>query len=279
MSRCLQKLNTLLLFRMSNALTAIQHITRLYIPEPYASILMGVTYGVNIRVSRDITDQIVRSGLTHLIVLSGANITALLFLVEGLYKYIGKHGGLILYFLFLIFFISIVGLEPPLFRALIMFISVSICTLTGRPSYAIWNLWLSVCVIALLKPAFINARSFHLSVVATMGLIIGNRIIQKKYAIKHYLVRDFLISLSVFITTLPLTAWYFHTISLISPLATVVAGLLISPLMICGILLPVAHSIFPPLAYLIAVPTQVLLIALMSIIQFTSSVPHSFIQW
>lgn len=264
---------------MNNALLTIQDVVHIYLHEPYASLLMGITYGVPIRISKQLADQIGKSGLTHLIVLSGANITALLFLVEALYSYIGKRIGLILYALFLCIFISIVGLEAPLLRALIMFVCACVCVLTGMPVYQLWNLWLSLFFIALLRPDLIYSRSLHLSLVATFGLIVGGRIIERTIHTKQVFIRDFFISLSVFITTLPLTCFYFRSISLISPIATVFASIFIPPVMVCGLLIPIAHMIFPPLAHLISIPTYMLLLAIASIIHYASLVPHSYWSW
>lgn len=264
---------------MSSDFYEIRDIVQLYFHEPYSSFLMGVTYGVPVRISKDITQQIMRSGLTHLIVLSGANITALLFLVEEIYKYIGKKNGLIVYFIFLGWFISIVGFEPPLFRALVMYICACICIFTGRPVNKMWNLWLSIWIVAIVKPEWIYSRSFHLSVVATVGLIMGSEIAKHISPGKVVFLKDVSISVSVFLTTLPLTIFYFKSIALMSPLATVAAGMIISPLMICGLFIPVAHALFPPLAYLISIPAHMMLIALEFIIHAASSIPYTFIQW
>lgn len=264
---------------MNSSLVEIREIIEMYIKEPYSSLLMGITYGVPVHITKEMTNQIVKSGLTHIIVLSGANITALLFLVEELYKYIGKKIGLLVYFLFLSWFISIVGLEPPLFRAFIMYLCGYVCITSGRPVYKLWNLLLSIWFIAMIKPEWIYSRSLHLSVMATVGLIIGGRLSRRFFPKQSSFVRDSVSSLFVFITTLPLTILYFHSIALISPFATILVSLFVSPLMICGLFLPLFHIIFPPLAFLLAIPTQVMLVAIEYIIKHASSIPNTYIQW
>lgn len=263
---------------MNETLQSIIAILRIYIHEPYVSLLAGITYGRSVHITPQLTEQIQRSGLTHLIVLSGANITSLLFLIERTYVYIGKKTGLCVYLLFVLGFTQIVGMQPPIFRATLMFIFTVLCHLTGRPVYAVWNLWLSIFFTALFHPSWIDTRSFQLSVAATASLIMGSKLLDR-YHIQRTFIYDILLSLSIFICTLPLCALYFRSLSLISPLATACAGMLVVPLMVGGLLLPVIHFISTPLATLFSLPLTYILMLLHELIIRASSIPYLYVTW
>jgi competence protein ComEC len=263
---------------MSETLHSVIAILRIYVREPYVSLLAGITYGISVNITPQLTEQIQRSGLTHLIVLSGANITSLLFLIERMYVYIGKRTGLCVYLMFVLGFTHIVGMQPPIFRATLMFIFSVICHITGRPVYSMWNLWLSIFFTALLHPNWIDTRSFQLSVAATASLIMGSRLLDRHH-IKRTFLYDVLLSLSIFICTLPLCALYFRSISLISPFATACAGLLVAPLMIGGLLLPLIHFISSSLAIIFSLPLTYALMLLHELITYSSSIPYLYITW
>lgn len=263
---------------MNETLHSIIVLLRLYIHEPYVSLLSGITYGASVHITPQLTEQIRRSGLTHLIVLSGANITSLLFLIERAYVYVGKKTGLCIYLLFVLGFTHIVGIQPPIFRATLMFIFSVLCHLTGRPVYGMWNLWLSIFFTAVFRPDWIETRSFQLSVVATAGLIMGS-VLLDRYNVKRTFLYDVLLSISIFICTLPLCALYFRALSLMSPLATACAGMLVTPIMIGGLLLPMVHFIAPPLAPFFALPLTFLLILLHKLIIYASSISAFYVTW
>ena len=264
---------------MNPILVFISHSIDTYFHEPYASLLKGITYGVPIQLSPAFKQQITRSGLTHLVVLSGANITILVAAIEILFIRLGRKMGMILNFAFVGFFTYIVGLQAPLLRALIMFTSSSLCVMTGRPSYVWWNVWLSVFFVAVLKPEWITTLSFVLSLTATIGLIMASAWIKKLPVTLPGLVEESIQSIIVFLCTLPISIVAFHSFSLVSPFATTLASLLILPLMAGGLLLPLCHFLFPPLAQLLAYPLYGLLLGLVTIIQRSAAVPFGYIQW
>jgi len=264
---------------MNPILTYISQSIDCYFHEPYASLLKGVTYGIPLQLSSHFKMHILRSGLTHLVVLSGANITILVSAVEIIFSHFGKKVGMALNCIFIGIFTSIVGVQAPLLRALIMFIGSSICIYTGRPSYIWWNIWLSVFFIAVYKPMWITSLSFVLSLTATVGLVVAGWFIKKRARFLPTLVKECIESVIVCAFTLPISVLYFHSFSLISPLATTLASLLILPLMTGGLLLPVIHILFPPLALLISYPLSGLLYTLVTIIEWSSTIPFGFIQW
>lgn len=245
--------------------------------EPYASLMKGLVYGLPIQIDPVLKKEIIMSGLAHLVVLSGANVTLLTQFSEKLFFSLSRKIGLLLQLIFLFGFILLVGPQAPLMRATIMFICTTVCILAGRPSYIVWNLVLTVFCLAILQPKWISSLSFQLSVFATIGIIIWG-IISERFEKKiNPFLEVFFESWIVFLVTSPISIWSFKSISLLGPLNTALVSWLIVPLMIAGFAVSLSYIIFPPLATLIAIPTQLGLHYIIAIIQITSHLPFGYI--
>ena len=245
--------------------------------EPYASLMKGLVYGLPIQIDPILKQEIMRSGLAHLVVLSGANITLLTQFSEKLFFSFNKKVGIVLQLLFLGGFVYLVGPQAPLMRAVCMFICTVVCILTGRPSLIGWNLFLTIFFVALVQPKWITSISFQLSVFATIGIIVWD-IVSSRFEKKiSPFLEVFFESWIVFLMTTPVSIWYFKSISLMSPLSTVLVSWLIVPLMIAGFAISFSHILIPPLATFISIPTQMGLQFIIWIIQITSHLPFGYI--
>lgn len=262
---------------MNNALFLATQGIHFSFHEPYASLMKGLVYGTPIQVGPTFKQEIAKSGLAHLVVLSGANVTLLTQFSERIFFSLSKKIGIVLQLIFLIFFILLVGPQAPLMRASSMFICTTVCILAGRPSYIVWNLILTVFFVAILKSEWITSVSFQLSVFATIGIIIWGNISTRFEKKLNPFVEVFFESWIVFLVTAPISMWYFKSISLMSPLSTVLVSWLIVPIMIAGFIISLSYIAFPPLATLIALPTQMGLQFIIYIIQKTSHLPFGYI--
>jgi len=246
--------------------------------EPYASLMKGLVYGLPIQIDPILKQEIVRSGLAHLVVLSGANVTLLVQFSERLFFSLNKKVGILLQLIFLFGFILLVGPQAPLMRAASMFICTVVCILAGKPSYIGWNLFLTILLISLIQPKWITSLSFQLSVFATFGIIVWG-IISARFETKmNAFLEVFFESWVVFLVTAPVSIWYFKSVSFMSPLSTALVSWLIVPLMIAGFAISVIYIIAPPLAPIIAIPTQAGLQFIIWIIQTTSHLPFGYLR-
>ncbi len=246
--------------------------------EPYASLMKGLVYGVPIVIDPTLKKEIVGSGLAHLVVLSGANVTLLTQFSETLFFSLHKKIGILLQVIFLGGFVLLVGPQAPLMRAVGMFVCTALCILSGRLSYGLWNLFLTILAVAILHPQWVTSLSFQLSVGATIGVMIWTTIASQLKKPLSGIVETFFESWVVFLVTLPLTAIAFGKISLMSPFSTALVSWLVVPLMVAGFIISLLHLFYPPLALLAAIPTQLGLSFIISVIQYTSHIPYGTIQ-
>lgn len=263
---------------MNTILTALLTGIDTHLPEPYSSLLKGITYGVPITIDSALKKSIVQTGLAHLIVLSGANITLLTELTGSFCNRLGKKRGIVLNFLFLLLFICIVGFDAPLARATFMYTLALICTLTGRPVYKWWNLFLTILITAIIQPRWTSSYSFQLSVLATVGIFVWGSIKGYFYISNNRFLMIFFESWIVLLFTAPISWLVFNNISLVGPLSTACVSVTIIPLMIGGFVISISHILFPPLAAIASIPVYALLYYVVEVIHLVQKIPYGYIK-
>jgi len=216
-----------------------------YLPEPHASLLNGIIFGVKLKTATAFYQQIKMVGLLHLVVLSGSNITILIAIVGSLTQFLGKLVSIVLSILTIILFIIFVGPQAPVVRAGFMGILTLVAVIYGRKTYALYSLLLSLIFTAIFWPGWINTLSLQLSYAATLGMILfARKSVSQHHRTKNTLIDNFFkgvkdelrTSLSAQALTVPLIYIYFKEISLVAPLANLLVSFLIAPLMIFGLL-------------------------------------------
>lgn len=247
--------------------------------EPYASLLKGLVYGIPIQIDPHLKSAIVHSGLAHLVVLSGTNVTLLASVSERIFFFLGRKIGIVLQLIFLCTFTIMVGVQPPLIRALFMFLCTTVCYMTGRPSYAMWNLFLSLLCIAFFWPHWFETISLHLSILATIGIIISTRLKDFIPFRLPFWIDVLFESWVVFILTTPLTFFQFKTVSLISPVSTALASGIVVPLMLGGIFISVGYHFIPFIVIPISSSVYVGLEYLLWIIKTANNIPFGYLQF
>lgn len=210
-----------------------------YLPEPHASLLNGILFGVNLQTTKAFYEQLKIVGLLHIVVLSGINITLLASVFTNITSFFGKQLSSLITILVIILFILFVGVQAPIVRAGFMGILTLVAFLSGRRNFVLFALFLSAIFILIIWPQWLTTVSFQLSYGATIGILLFGQ--TKKRPTKNFwqklilkIEQDLRLSLSAQIFTAPIIFLYFKQVSLISPLANVLVSPLIAPLMIFG---------------------------------------------
>lgn len=200
-----------------------------YLPEPHASLLNGIIFGINLKTSKLFYEQLKIVGLLHLVVLSGINITMLAAIISSITGFLGKRASVLITILTIILFILFVGPQAPIVRAGIMGVLTLVAVLSGRKNVGLYSLFVSLIIIAIVFPAWLRSVSLYLSYGATFGIMIFGQSLSK-----NQLVKDLKISLAAQVFTAPIIFLYFKQISFISPLSNILVSPLIPPLMVLG---------------------------------------------
>lgn len=244
-----------------------------YLPEPQASLLNGIIFGVDLKTTKSFYQQLKIVGLLHLVVLSGSNITLIGAVVGNLTAYFSKRISILITVLTIISFVMFVGPQAPIVRAGIMGILTYVAILTGRRNIALYSLILSAIFIGVVFPKWLASISMQLSYGATLGLILFGR-----KDVRNPVYGELRTSLAAQIFTTPLIFICFKQISFISPFANILVAPIISPLMIFGFLTAFLGKINYLAGLLPAYICYGLLTYMVWVIELLSKLPFAFYQ-
>ncbi|MES3031421.1 MAG: ComEC/Rec2 family competence protein [Patescibacteria group bacterium] len=149
--------------------------------EPHAALAGGLVVGEKSALGKDLIDDFRRSGLIHIVVLSGYNITIVADSIRRMLSFLPRTLGIILGGLGIIAFGMLVGGGATVVRSCIM-ASIALLGTLVRKDYNVKNaLFLAgICMVIQNPLILLYDPSFQLSFLATLGLIILSPVVEKR---------------------------------------------------------------------------------------------------
>jgi competence protein ComEC len=240
------------------------------LPEPEASLAQGIILGIRVNIPDPVRDDFSITGTAHLLAISGLHISIVTLLVLALaLRIFGRRRYIYVWLTLLLVWLytMLTGLHPPVVRAAIMVSLFLVTELLGRQRSILTALCFTAAVMVAVNPGLLRSASFQMSFSAMLGLIFitpllqtaGQRIITTTlgettgFAATARLLNDLLgISLGAVLAVGPLVAYYFGIISLVGPLATLLALPLLPLIIIFGMLSALAGFFAPFLSQALA---------------------------
>lgn len=231
--------------------------------SPYAGVIVALTVGDQSGISPEQWQRFAKTGITHLVSISGLHVTMLAGLAAAITGWLWRRiPGLVSRFSALraalvagvvtaLGYAALAGMAVPTQRTLFMLMTVAWCLWRARPAAisAVWAFCLAVVV--LIDPFSVLSVGFWLSFL-TVGVLLwvgGNRMAAgpkwQSWVLAQY---------AATLGSMPILLAVFGQLPLVSPLANAVAipvvGMLVTPLALAGLL--------DPSGYLLQASAQVL---------------------
>ncbi|MDD3475004.1 MAG: ComEC/Rec2 family competence protein [Candidatus Dojkabacteria bacterium] len=204
-----------------------------YLPEPQASLLIGVLFGSERAFSDSFEESLRISGTTHIIAASGYNVTILILVSNKIFSFIKKKYRLILSLVLIWLYCILSGLGASILRATVMGTLTIVSLLFGNVKNIHLLMPLGVFFLMLIDPKILFDIGFQLSILATLGLIYilpstGNLLkkILKIKGVPQFIEDNFLGTISCTLSTLPISISIFGKISIVS----IFSNILVLPL-------------------------------------------------
>ncbi len=269
-------------FSFFTRLKIVQMINEL-LPTEEAALLKGMLVGDRTSFTEEMQEDFSRSGLSHLVAVSGLHVAILLMGLTYILHLlrINKKIINIICVVAIIFFIQIVGGTPSVLRAGIMAIIFLLASLVNRQSDALTSLFISALLMLIYNPMFVFSVGFQLSFCATVSLIVFYQPVYTRLSflqdkLIHKKIYEILIaSIVVQIGIIPLTAFYFNGLSIVSIGANLVVVPFVSIVLISGILLFLMGNIHITLGQVVAGFTYVFLKLMCKIAHLFASLPFA----
>ncbi len=248
------------------------------LPEPQAALVQGILIGRRTTLPATLQEQLSRSGTSHLIAVSGYNVSLVvglaLAVAGGRARRRGRLPVVLLASGTLWAFVLLVGPSGSVLRAAAMAQLALVGQAFGRQGAAGGLLLWGGAFLAALHPGLVHDVGWQLSFLGTAGLIWLAPTISAALGRLPPLVRDGLAgSVAAQVAVLPVLAGTFGRISLVAPLANVLALPLVPPIMVLGAGAVLADAVLPPTAPLLAALTWVPATALIRIVEGAAALP------
>lgn len=224
------------------------------IPAPEAGLLAGLLLGGDNKLSQKMRENFSRTGMTHIVAVSGYNVTIIAEYLMLLGIFLGLWRKQVFWFaLFgITFFIFMIGFPSSAVRAGVMGSLLLWAMKNGRLGNSTNAVVLAAAVMLFLNPLLLRWDiGFQLSFLATLGIIFLYPLFENYFMKKNKafgLGEILFLTISAQIFVLPVILLNFHNLSLISPLANVLVLPIVPLTMLLGFLAVALDFIFPPLA-------------------------------
>lgn len=173
-----------------------------------AALITSVSFGYKSELNDDHKELMKSLGISHVISISGLH---LVLVYNVLRKLLGVKLSLILALVYVLFS----GASAPAVRAYIMIVILTFGKIVKRNYNPLASLSLAGIILLLIKPYYIYNIGYVLSFLATLGIILFNKDLNKKlYKLPNSIRNTIAISLSAQILTLPIIILYFNEVSL-----------------------------------------------------------------
>jgi len=212
---------------------AIDHVYRIF-PDPEASLLAGILLGNDNGLPAALQQAYKNTGTAHIIAISGFNIAIIASLFVALFsRLLGPRRGAVAAVLGIAAYTILVGASASVVRAAIMGGLAIFARQLGRRQNGLNTLAVTAAVMAVINPQVLWDVGFQLSFGATLGLVLYarpfqdwlTRLLARRFSIET--ARKISVPISIYmlftlaaqLTTLPIMAYQFGRISLVSVIA------------------------------------------------------------
>ena len=222
------------------------------IPEGEAALLLGMVLGQDERLGDDVRDDFERSGLAHVLAVSGQNVMLLatLVLAAGAGLGLPLRTRLLLALALVAFYVPLTGAGPSIQRAGVMGAAGLVAALAGRPAHRWYALGLAAAVTLVLNPRASGEPGWQLSFAAVIALLALAPPLRGVIArwMPGPVADVAAITTAATLGTAPLMALHFEQVSLAALPANLLAAAAIAPVMWLGMLAAAAAQVTPALA-------------------------------
>jgi ComEC/Rec2-related protein len=252
------------------------------LPEPLASFGLGLLVGQRNTLPDVVTQAILMVGLTHIIAVSGYNLTILLEASRRLFgnrsKLLSTVAALVMIFGFLL----VAGTSASIVRAAVISVLGLSAWYYGRTVRPLLLILLAAAGTTYANPVYLWADiSWYLSFLAFFGImVLGPIVTQKVYGEKEPPMLPAIVieSLCAEVMTLPIILYIFGQMSLVSLLANMLVVALIPLAMLLSLIAGLAGMFVGNVAGWFAWPARILLTYMLDVVNLLSRIPNVFQQ-
>ncbi len=229
-------------------------------PAREAELARGFVLGQDDRIDPETVEDFRRSGLSHLLAVSGENVLLLALLAMPVLGALGipLRERLVWVLALIVLYVPLAGAGPSIQRAGVMGAVGVLATLAGRRASRLYALLLALVVTLAIDPHVAADIGWQLSFAAVVGIFLLASPLREAIAARlgnrgwrHALAEGAAVTIAATLATAPLIAFHFGTISTTTLFANLLALPAVAPAMWLGMLAAAAAQVpgFPVEAF------------------------------
>jgi len=251
-----------------------------FVPEPAAGLGEGLLLGAKRAMGDELEEAFRRTGIIHIVVLSGYNIMIVAEAIMRLLSFFFlPRVRMVIGVVVITAFALTVGLSATVVRASIMAVLVLIARATGRTTAILRTLTFAGLVMIAINPYLLAFDpGFQLSFLATLGLILLAPYIERVFHMvpTKYQVREFFVAtIATQIMVLPLLLYLMGQFSVVAVVVNVLVLSMVPVAMGLSFITGVLGWISAPLAVFVGYITNLSLVYILTVASLFSALPFA----
>lgn len=250
-------------------------------------LVPGLALGDSSELPTQLSQQMKAAGLTHLIAVSGTNVTLLIIVVLALLRRIkaGKNLQYIVTIGALLAFVVLVRPQPSVLRATVMGLVALLATYSNSRKSPVPALSVAVTFLVVIDPWLALSYGFALSVAATAGLVLWvsriQNFLERKFPrrIPLWLIQIMAVTIAAQLAVFPLIVALGSPISLSTVPANMFAVPIAAPTMVLGLLAALITPVSSQLGIAIAWSAGLFAEAIALIARVSASLQWLVVPW
>lgn len=251
------------------------------LPEPLGSFSMGLLIGQRATLPEEVKDNLQKVGLTHIIAVSGANLTIMLDASRRLLGKRSKRMSTGLTLALMAVFVLMTGGSASIVRAAFVSSLSIAAAYYGRRARPLLLISLVAAITAFINPIYIwSDASWYLSFLAFFGVLMVSPLLQNRLPRMfqtNVILAIALESLCAEIMSVPYILYTFGQMSFVGLIANVLVVSMIPWAMLFGLFAGLAGMLLYSYAGWFAWPAKYLLTYMLDTAQLLAGLPHIFV--
>jgi competence protein ComEC len=250
------------------------------VPEPAASFGIGLLVGQRDLLPQDVSQALQLAGLTHIVAVSGYNLTIIVNAVRRGSKRLSRFQTLFITATLIYLFLLVTGFMPSIVRASVVAGLGMLAWYFGREFRASLLILFTAAITAMVNPYYVwGDIGWYLSFLAFFGVLMLAPILVKVFSGSNkelpLLPTVAIESFSAQVMTLPLIMFIFGRISLVGFFANIIIVPLVPIAMLFSLVAGLAGMIFNTIAGWVGLPARLLLNSMLNIAEWFASWPKA----
>lgn len=249
------------------------------LPKDISSVFIGLVLGDTSEISEETIENFRNTNMSHILAVSGMHMSYLILLSIQIFgKILGKKQAYITSTILIIFYMFLTGFSASIIRSGVMGIILIISKIIYKNNDIFTNIAISSLIISIKNPYSILDLSFQFSFGGTIGIVLFQKFISKKFLEKilrsKKIIEILSVTISAQIVILPISIFQFNTLNIYFVLSNLIIGFIIGPVMACSFIFLICLIVNVKLANIISFPLEIC-IKIIILISKISKLPYS----